>query len=82
MADGKITLEELTKVLHDAIRDRNLRLADQDAFHNVPEEKQTIELDMESFNRSARAIAIGRERTAAFMRNSRPLPSSNINHGM
>jgi hypothetical protein len=34
---------------------------------------------MEAFNRSVRAIAIGRERTAALMRNARPLPTSGIN---
>ncbi len=82
MADGKITLEELTKALHDAITDRNIRLAGQDAFNNVPEEPKTIELDMEAFNRSARAISIRRERTVALMRNSRLLPSSDINLGM
>ncbi len=32
VADGKITLEELTKALHDAITDRNIRLAGQGAF--------------------------------------------------
>ncbi len=35
----------------------NLRLADQGAFYNPPEEPQFIELDMEKFNRSAMAIA-------------------------
>jgi hypothetical protein len=38
VADGKITLEELDKVLNDAFTDRNIRLAGQGAFYNVPEE--------------------------------------------
>ncbi len=78
VAEGKITLEEVTRAIITAIRDRNLRLADQGAFYNPPEQPTTIELDMEAFNRSAMAIARGRERTAALMRNARPLPSSNI----
>ncbi len=80
MADGKITLEELTKAVHDALTERNLRLGAQGAFYNVPEEPRVIELDMEAFNRPARAIAIRRERTAALMRNVRPLPTSEINN--
>jgi hypothetical protein len=79
IADGEISIEELTKALHDAVADRNLRLVAQGAFYNVPEEPRAIELDTEAFNRSARAIAIGRERTAALMRNVRPLPTSGIN---
>ncbi len=59
---------------------RNLRLIDQGAFYNPPEEPTTIELDMEAFNRSAMAIARNRERTAALMRNARPLPTSGINN--
>ncbi len=78
VAEGKITLEEMTKAIINAIRDRNLRLADQGAFNNPPEQPITIELDMKAFNQSAMAIARGRERTAAFMRNARPLLSSNI----
>ncbi len=81
VAEGKITLEEVTRAILDAIRDRNLRLAAQGAFYNPPEEPATIELDMEKFNRSAMAIARGRERIATLMRNARPLPSSNINSG-
>jgi hypothetical protein len=73
VAEGKITLEEVTRAILDAIRDRNLRLADQGAFYNPPEEPATIELDMEKFNRSAMAIARGRERIATLMRNARPL---------
>ncbi len=81
VADGKITLEELmTKALHDAvITERNIRLAGQGAFYNPPEQPTTIELNMELFNRSARAIAIRRERTAALMRAAKPLPTSDIN---
>ncbi len=82
VADGEISIEELTKALHDAVADRNLRLIAQGAFYNVPEEPRVIELNMEAFNRSARAIAINRERTAALMRNARPLPSSDINSGI
>ncbi len=51
--------------------DRNIRLADQGAFYNVPEEPRAIELNMKAFNRSAKAIAKNRERTAALMRNAR-----------
>jgi hypothetical protein len=82
VADGKISLEELTKAVHDAHTERNLLLGAQGAFYNVPEEPRVIELDMEAFNRSVRAISIGRKRTAALMRNARPLPSSNINPGI
>ncbi len=82
VAEGNITLEEVAKAILNAIRDRNLRLADQGAFYNPPEQPTTIELNMEAFNRSARAIAIGRERTAALMRNARPLPTSGINLGI
>jgi hypothetical protein len=32
VADGKITLEELDKALHNAVTERNIRLADQGAF--------------------------------------------------
>jgi hypothetical protein len=32
VAEGKITLEEVTRAILDAIRDRNLRLIDQGAF--------------------------------------------------
>ncbi len=82
VADGKISLEELTKAIHDALAERNLRLGAQGAFYNPPEQPAVINLDMEAFNRSARAISIRRERTAALMCNARPLPSSNINPGI
>ncbi len=75
VADGEISIEELTKALHDAVADRNIRLAGRGAFYNVPEKPRVIELNMEAFNRSARAIAIGRERTAALMHNTRPNPT-------
>jgi hypothetical protein len=81
VAEGKIILEEVSRAILDAVRDHNLRLADQGAFYNPLEEPQTIELDMEKFNRSAMAIARGRERIAALMRNAKPRPSSNINYG-
>jgi hypothetical protein len=71
--EGKITIEELSKALHDAVTDRNIRLGCEGAFYNPPEQPAVIELDMEAFNRSARAISISRERTAALMRNARPL---------
>ncbi len=35
VADGKITLEELDKALHNAVTERNVRLADQGAFYDV-----------------------------------------------
>jgi hypothetical protein len=62
VAGGEISIEELTKALHDAVANRNLRLIAQGAFHNVPEEPRVFELNMEAFNRWARAITIGRER--------------------
>jgi hypothetical protein len=82
VADGKITIEEPTEALLGAVTEWNIRLGSQGAFYNPPEEPAVIELDMKAFNRSARAIAIRRERTAALMRNSRPLPSSDINLGV
>jgi hypothetical protein len=82
VAEGKITIEELTEAIHDALTDQNLRLGDQGAFYNVPEEPRIIELNMEAFNHSAGAISIRRERTAALMHNARPLSSSNINPGI
>ena len=62
VAEGEISIEELTVALNNAVTDRNLRLIAQGAFHNVPEEPRVIELNMEAFNRSARAIASNRER--------------------
>ncbi len=59
VADGEISIEELTKALNDAVADLNSRLVAQGAFYNVPEEPRVIELNMEAFNLSARAIAIG-----------------------
>jgi hypothetical protein len=79
VADGTITLEELNKTLHDAVTARNIRLAGQDLFYNPPEQPAVIELNMEAFNRSTRAIVIHRERTAALVRAAKPLPSTNIN---
>jgi hypothetical protein len=78
VADGKITLKELGKALHDAVTDLNNRLGGQGAFHNVSEQPATNEFSMEAFQHSARAIAARRERTAELMRNARPLPSSGI----
>jgi hypothetical protein len=72
-------LEELDNALHDAVTERNIRLGGQGAFYNPPEQPTAIELNMEAFNRSARAIAIRRERTAALMRAAKPLPTMDIN---
>ncbi len=80
MAEGRLTLEEVTKAIQNAVRDYNLRLGDRGAFYNPPDEPQVIELDMERFNRSARAIARGKEKIAALIRNAKPHPSSSINH--
>ncbi len=74
VAEGEITLEEVSRAIIDAVRVHNLRLADLGAFYNPPEEPQFIELDMEKFNRSALVIARGRERTAALIRNAKPRP--------
>ncbi len=73
VAEGNISIEDLTAALSKAVTKKTLRLADQGAFYNPPEEPSVIELDMEAFNRSARAIAKNRERIAALMRNAKPL---------
>jgi esterase/lipase superfamily enzyme len=52
VAEGEISIEELTVALNNAVRSRHLRLIAQGAFHNVPEEPRVIELNMEAFNRS------------------------------
>ncbi len=81
VAEGEISIEELTVALNNAVRSRHLRLiAHQGAFHNVPEETRVIEPNKEAFNRSAEAIARNRERTAALMRKARPLTTSGINN--
>ncbi len=80
VAEGRLTLEEVTKAIQNAVRDYNLRLADRGAFYNPPEEPQVIGLDMKKFNRSAMAIARGKKRIAALIRNAKPRPSSNINN--
>jgi hypothetical protein len=53
VAEGEISIEELTVALNNAVTSRNLRLIAQGAFDNVPEEPRVIELNMEAFNRSA-----------------------------
>ena len=80
VAEGRLTLEEVTKAIQNAVRDYNIRLADRGAFYNPPEELPYTELDMEKFNRSAMAIARGKEKIAALIRNAKPLPPSNINN--
>jgi hypothetical protein len=50
VAEGEISIEELTVALNNAVRSRNLRLIAQVAFHNVPEEPRVIKLNMEAFN--------------------------------
>jgi hypothetical protein len=49
VAEGKITLEEVTRAIMNAIRDRNLRLADQGAFYNPPEQTNNHRIGHESF---------------------------------
>jgi hypothetical protein len=82
VAEGDISVEELTVALNNAVRSRHLRQLAQGAYHNVPEETRVIELNMEAFNRSAFAIiARNRERAAAYMRlYARPLKTSGINN--
>ncbi len=82
VAEGNLTLEELTKVIHNARTDRNNRLATQGAFYSPPDQPTMYQFDMEAFQRSAEAIARNRERTAALMRNAKPLSSSEINNGI
>ncbi len=60
VAEGKISIEELTVALNNAVTRRSIRLGCQGAFYNPPEEPATIELDMEAFNRSAMAIVSSR----------------------
>ncbi len=78
VAEGSISVENLTAALNKAVTKKTLRLADQGTFYNPPEEPSIIELDMKAFNRSARAIAKNRERIAALMRNAKPLPQHRI----
>ncbi len=72
VAEGDISIEELTVALNNAVRSRHLRQLAQGAYHNVSEEPRVIELNMEAFNRSAFAIGRNRELAAAYMRNARP----------
>ncbi len=57
VAEGRISIEDLTAALNKVVTKKTLRLAVQGAFYNPPEEPSVIELDMAAFNRSARAIA-------------------------
>jgi hypothetical protein len=57
VAEGNLTLEELTKAIHNACTDRNIRLATQGAFYNPPDQPTAYQFDMEAFQRSAAAIA-------------------------
>jgi hypothetical protein len=82
VAEGNITLEEVIGAIRNALRGRNLRLANQGAFYNPPEEPAIIELDMEKFNRSAEAIPRGRERAVSYMRNAKPRPTSEVNNNV
>ncbi len=79
VAEGSISIEDLTAALNKAVTKKTLRLGAQDAFYNPPEEPSVKELDMAAFNRSARAIAAHKKRIAALMRNAKPLPTANIN---
>ena len=79
VAEGNLTLEDLTKAIRDACTERNLRLGAQGAFYNPPDEQTSYQFNMEAFQRSAAAIARNRERTAALMRATKPLPTANIN---
>jgi hypothetical protein len=45
-------LEELDAALHNAVTAWNIRLENQGAFYNPPDQPTTIELKMEAFNRS------------------------------
>jgi hypothetical protein len=49
VAEGNLTLEELTKAIHNACTDRNIRLANQGAFYNPPDQPTTYQFDMEAF---------------------------------
>ncbi len=82
MAEGNLTLEDLTKAIQKACTERNIRLGNEGAFYNPLDEPTSCQFDMEAFQRSAAAIARNRERTAALMRAAKPLPSANINLGV
>jgi hypothetical protein len=79
VAEGNLTLEELTKAIYNACTDHNIRLATQGAFYNPPDQPKLYRFDMEAFQRSAAAIARNRERTAALIRAAKLLPSANNN---
>ncbi len=80
VAEGNISVEELTVALNNAVRSRQFRQLAQGEYHNVPDETKAIELNMAAFNRSDAAIARNRERADAWRRYTSSLPSSNINN--
>ncbi len=83
VAEGNLTLEDLTKAIREACTERNLCLGAQGAFYNPPGEQTSYQFNMEAFQRSAAAIARNRERTAALMRAAtKPLPTANINNNI
>ncbi len=82
MAEGNLTLEDLTKAIQKACTERNIRLGNQEAFYSPPDQPTSYQFDMKAFQRSAAVIARNRERTAALMRAAKPLPSANINTGI
>jgi hypothetical protein len=49
VAEGNLTLEELTKTIHNACTARNIRLGIQGAFYNPPDQPTMYKFDMEAF---------------------------------
>ncbi len=64
VAEGNLMLEDLTKAIQKACTERNIRLGNQGAFYNPPDQPTSYQFDMEAFQRPAAAIARKRERTA------------------
>ena len=43
MAEGNLTLEDLTKAIHNACTERNIRLVNQGAFYNPPDQQTSYQ---------------------------------------
>ena len=78
VAEGRISIEELTVALNNAVRVQGYRQMIQRCSSSDQDDVLLTERDMAAFNRSAIAIARNRERAAAWRRDPSPLLSSNI----
>jgi hypothetical protein len=68
VAEGNISIEELTVALNHAVACRRNRQIAQRGHRDDPEDARVTERDMVAFNKSAAAIAKSRERAAAWKR--------------